>query len=225
MKIGMITYDSPHLKTEQVLMGLILTGQTEIDIICVPFVARPRRQPLFCHRPDMSSGTHPRLLAEALGLRSVICANVHEIPTNYDYMIVGGAGILPPNIVIKVPIINAHPGLIPTVRGLDSFKWSILDGMPLGVTLHFLDAAVDAGEVVASMRTPVIQTDSIETLARRHYELEITMLSNALTFVASGQPSKMDLPVRQARKRMGIEMEKKMLSVFEEYRDLFRQHY
>lgn len=224
MKIGLITYDTPHLKTEQVLMGLILAGQTEIDMICIPFVARPRRQPLFRHRPDMSSGAHPRLLADALGIRSLTCASVDEVPTTYDYMIVGGAGILPPNIVKEVPIINAHPGLIPAVRGLDGFKWAILEGMPLGVTLHVVDATVDAGDVLASMRTPVIRTDSIEKLARRHYELEISMLSNALTFVCGKQRSKEELPIRPARKRMGIEMEEKMLNAFEEYRSRFCHH-
>ena len=45
-------------------------------------------------------------------------------------------------------IINFHPGLIPEARGLDTPQWCIYDGIPLGVTSHFIDSKVDAGRII-----------------------------------------------------------------------------
>ena len=49
--------------------------------------------------------------------------------------------------------------------------------LPLGVTLHYIDENVDAGEVISVVETPVFASDSLESLARRHYENEIKLLS------------------------------------------------
>lgn len=42
-------------------------------------------------------------------------------------------------MIQKYRIINAHPGYIPVVRGLDSLKWAIVEGLPIGVTTHLLE--------------------------------------------------------------------------------------
>tara|TARA_B100001989_G_C24524755_1_gene457986 strand:+ start:390 stop:521 length:132 start_codon:yes stop_codon:yes gene_type:complete len=39
-------------------------------------------------------------------------------------LVVGGAGILSDSLVKNFKVVNAHPGLITTTRGLDSFKWA-----------------------------------------------------------------------------------------------------
>jgi phosphoribosylglycinamide formyltransferase-1 len=75
-------------------------------------------------------------------------------------------------------IINCHPGILPAVRGLDAFKWTIYEMKPLGVTLHYIDEEVDSGEIISVIPTPIFITDDLETLARRHYENEIYVLSN-----------------------------------------------
>ena len=41
------------------------------------------------------------------------------------------------------PIVNAHPGIIPLTRGLDSLKWAIYQNVPIGNTLHLIDNEVD----------------------------------------------------------------------------------
>ena len=95
-----------------------------------------------------------------------------------DLFVIGGAGIIDIAFAKGKPIVNAHPGIIPLTRGLDSFKWAIYNNDPVGNTLHLIDNEVDKGEILQIQYTPVFSSDSLQTLARRHYEYEIDMLAN-----------------------------------------------
>ena len=50
---------------------------------------------------------------------------------DFDYCLITGAGILDKKIIGNKKILNIHPGIIPTTRGLDSFKWAIYNLNPL----------------------------------------------------------------------------------------------
>jgi len=190
-------------------------------LLGLPFQPRPVRPVRFTHRPDMATGAHPAELATALGIAWVPLAGPGAIPDGFDVLLVAGAGLLPAEVVQRVPVVNAHPGLIPAVRGLDSFKWAILDDMPLGNTLHLLDEAVDAGQHLATLRTPVLSSDTIESLARRHYQLEIALLAAFRRYLASPEPPPADLPERPASRRMPAELEERMLAHFPAYKARF----
>ena len=75
---------------------------------------------------------------------------------------------------------NAHPGIIPTSRGLDSFKWALYSGDQLGITIHEISNQVDKGDIVNLIKTPVYKSDNITRLAKRHYKLEISELSKII---------------------------------------------
>jgi phosphoribosylglycinamide formyltransferase-1 len=116
-------------------------------------------------------------------------------------------------------IINCHPGIIPLSRGLDSFKWSIYNDEPLGITLHYIDAEADKGEIISIIKTNVYRTDSLETLARRHYENEIEILANFHNYINNPQFDFKDLAEKEARMRMPIDKEMQMARKFEEYKE------
>lgn len=221
MRIGILTYDCPHLKTEQIVNLLQCRDGYEITLVLLPFNPRPVRQTLFQHRPAMSSGCHPGELGRWWSLDVVRVLDLVEIPTDFDALIVAGAGLLPAEVVTRTPVINAHPGLIPSVRGLDSFKWAIRDGMPLGITLHFVDEGVDLGRHIASVRTPVLPQDNLESLARRHYEMEIALLADFEMHLSEPQPVPQDLVPRPSRMRMPAPIESEMIEAFEAYRRQF----
>lgn len=129
-------------------------------------------------------------------------------------------GVLVPEAVIKlgVPIINCYPGIIPNVRGLDAFKWAIYDMLPMGNTLHFIDGAVDIGQPIKIVETPVFSTDhSIGILARRHCKYEINLLSHFDWFL-DGDRSEYDFTSqRPAHMRMKRAEENIMISRFQSY--------
>jgi len=114
------------------------------------------------------------------------------------------------------PIVNAHPGVIPLTRGLDSFKWAIYNNDPIGVTLHLIDNEVDKGEILRIEYTPVFLSDGLETLARRHYELEIDMLANVLEVIDTRQQTAHD--EKPPTKRMKAEVEVEMVKKFDAWK-------
>lgn len=58
--------------------------------------------------------------------------------------------------IIKEPLIsiprlgclNLHPSLLPYNRGKDPNFWSLVEETPFGVSIHFVDAGIDSGDIV-----------------------------------------------------------------------------
>jgi methionyl-tRNA formyltransferase len=63
--------------------------------------------------------------------------------------------------------INLHPSLLPYNRGAHPNVWSIIDRTPAGATLHYIDAGVDTGDIIAQRQVEVEPVDTAETLYRR----------------------------------------------------------
>jgi phosphoribosylglycinamide formyltransferase-1 len=227
LRIGLISYDHAHLMTEQVLHRLLLKNQSgigpwlDLKLLALPFTPRPLRKVLFAHRPDQEKSVPTRELAVRHRLDFVPCT-YDSIPDVADFYLIAGAGIFSAKAIGQKKIFNAHPGIIPLARGLDAFKWSILGGVPLGVSLHTIDAAIDAGEVITIARTPVFPSDSLDSLARRHYELELDMLSEFLTFLeGKAKGSSSVYPEKPPTMRMPINIESEMIAKFDEYKRKF----
>lgn len=227
LRIGLISYDHRHLKTEQLVHRLLFKNKLamgprlELKLLALPFSARPSRHVLFAHRPDQEKSIPTRELADRYQLDFVPCA-YDSIPDVADFYLVAGAGIFTGQAIGRKKILNVHPGVIPSARGLDAFKWSIFSGVPLGVTLHAIDARVDAGETIDIVKTPIFPSDSLDGLARRHYELELDVLGEFLTFLKGTAKAVLPIyPENPLRMRMPIDTEKQMIAKFEEYKQKF----
>ena len=219
-KIGIITYNCKHLKTEQILNALCNKGY-DVTVFALPFVERPMRDTLFSHRPNQLKASHTREVSQKLGFRYILCNDDSEIINGCDYYLICGAGILSEKCVQNKRIINCHPGLIPASRGLDSFKWAIYDFIPVGNTLHFIDYRVDAGEIIYQEATPLFISDTIENFALRHYEYEIKILLDFEKHLEVRSTRAFELSEGIAHKRMPQDIEKQMLVRFEEYKARF----
>jgi phosphoribosylglycinamide formyltransferase-1 len=219
MRLGLITYDAPHLKTEQVARRLFHHGRKDLVFFALPFVTRPARPVLFSHRPDMASGAHSRDVADRLGASFDAVRSADEIPPDAaDLFLILGAGLLPPAFVTATEgrVLNSHPGIIPLVRGLDAFKWAIFDGLPVGNTLHLIDAEADAGRVLATRPTPVFDDDTLADFAARHYALEIDLMVDFASHLDGAAPAGFE--ERPARMRMPAQKEALLPGRFEAYR-------
>lgn len=227
-KIGIITYAYPHLKTEQLIVGLRSQNCTwawDLKVFALPYTARKGRAVFFSHRPNQANAISPDVLCEAYGIEYKKCLSDTDIDDKCDLYLIAGAGILSSKAVAHKKIINCHPGIIPAVRGLDSFKWSIYHMRPLGNTLHYITDNVDAGEIISVLPTPVFITDSLETLARRHYENEIKLLSSFQSYLDNPHNMYAHLNVQEATMRMPFEVEVKMSRMFDSYKEKYALPY
>lgn len=220
MKILMIAANAPHLKTEQVIAKMVLRGIKDITIGATPWKQRKTRDISFQHRPDQSCSPSLAVLAQSYGLNFLEIDDWMQCNyRDFDFIVMTGGVLVPEDVLeLGIPVVNCHPGIIPIVRGLDAFKWAIYDMLPLGNTLHFIDGAVDIGEPIKIIQTPVFSSDSsIELLAKRHYEHEINLLAYFDLFL-EGDRSTYDFSLqRSARMRMKRDDEGIMMSRFPAY--------
>ncbi len=63
--------------------------------------------------------------------------------------------------------VNLHAGFLPFNRGAYPNVWSLVEGTPAGVTLHFMDEGVDTGDIIARRRLAKRPCDTGESLYRR----------------------------------------------------------
>ncbi|GJL81769.1 MAG: hypothetical protein DHS20C01_14030 [marine bacterium B5-7] len=217
MRLGIVTYDSSHLKTEQLVIAYSKDARVDtIEIFALPFIKRPQREVLIPHRPDQIKAVTTGCLVELDKVSFRRWDGRESLHDRVDVFVIAGAGILDIGFAGNKPIVNAHPGIIPTTRGLDSFKWAIYEGDPLGVTLHLIDNEVDKGELLAIERTPIFLSDTVETLSRRHYELEVELMKNVLDTVDKRVDSvALEKP---AHMRMPIGKEVEMLQKFDAWK-------
>jgi len=219
MRLGLITYDTAHLKTEQLVNKLIYDNRVnEIILFALPFTPRKERYQLIHHRPDMSQSVPTESLSKLANVSFAKWDGKSCISDLCDIFVIGGAGVLNIDFARDKPIFNVHPGIIPTTRGLDAFKWAIFNDDLLGNTLHIINQDIDMGEIIQIRHTPVFLADSLKSLARRHYEIEIEMLAGILDIMEQRiQPKNQKKP---AKMRMCFKKEEEVVKKFPSWKKL-----
>jgi hypothetical protein len=83
--------------------------------------------------------------------------------------VVCGTRILRPPVfgVPRLGCVNLHTSLLPKYRGRASIFWALYHGDPVGVSIHVVDEALDAGAVLRQAAVKVGPTDGGEEVLRR----------------------------------------------------------
>lgn len=85
-------------------------------------------------------------------------------------------------------LLNIHPSLLPSFRGLDTHARALAAGVKLhGCTVHFVRPEMDEGPIIAQGAVPVLKDDTEAKLAARVLAVEHRLYPRALAIVAAGQ--------------------------------------
>jgi phosphoribosylglycinamide formyltransferase 1 len=85
-------------------------------------------------------------------------------------------------------ILNIHPSLLPSFRGLDTHARAIAAGVKLhGCTVHFVEPELDSGPIIAQAAIELRDDDTPETLGARVLSEEHRLYPAALALVAAGR--------------------------------------
>lgn len=134
-------------------------------------------------------------MAANLGVKCVVESSVDRIGMILDGIkpdlvcMAGFMQILPGDVVERHTVMNIHPSLLPKYPGLCAVRQALDDGAAYsGCTVHFADAGVDTGRIVAQSAVPVKPDDTEETLAARILEREHAIYPRAVRWYAAGMP-------------------------------------
>jgi phosphoribosylglycinamide formyltransferase-1 len=86
-------------------------------------------------------------------------------------------------------ILNIHPALLPSFRGMDAFSQALLSGVCwTGTTVHIVDEDVDHGPIVYQVPVPVRQGDTHDSLKARIQRAEYRAYPRAIKMFIEGRP-------------------------------------
>lgn len=78
-------------------------------------------------------------------------------------------------------ILNIHPALLPSFRGMDAFSQALDYGVKwTGTTVHIVDEDVDHGPIVYQMPVPIRENDTHESLKARIQRAEYKAYPRAI---------------------------------------------
>ena len=99
----------------------------------------------------------------------------------------GWMRIVTPRLIEAYPerLINIHPSLLPSFKGLDGVGQALAAGVTLaGCTAHLVNEAVDGGRILVQAAVPVLADDDHHSLSRRIQVQEHRILPQAVALVA-----------------------------------------
>lgn len=123
---------------------------------------------------------YDQILLELLGI-----ANVDLV------VLTGYMRLLSPAFIsrYKNRILNIHPALLPSFKGVDAFSQALQYGVCwTGTTIHIVDEDMDSGPIVYQVPVPVRPDDTRETLKARIQRTEYRAYPRAIKMFLEGRP-------------------------------------
>ena len=107
-------------------------------------------------------------------------------------VLTGFMRILSPAFVnrYKNSILNIHPALLPSFRGMDAFGQALEYGAKwTGTTIHIVDEDVDHGPIIYQRPVPIRENDNHESLKARIQRAEYKAYPKAIKMFIEGKPN------------------------------------
>ena len=173
----------------QSIIDSIATGELAAQIVVVisnradaPGLTRARAagmEALFVsHRDYPDRNAYERAIVHELRARNV------DLVCLAGFMRLIGAPLLDafPN-----SILNIHPSLLPAFPGLDAQRQAFEHGARItGATVHLVNADLDSGPIILQAAVPILDDDTVDTLAARILIEEHKLYPAAIKIVLEG---------------------------------------
>lgn len=131
-----------------------------------------------------------------------------------EMLVAAGFGEILPPAILDVPdrgCINVHPGYLPHTRGYNPNVWSIIKDLPAGVSIHYMEEEVDAGDVLARRKVESSFEDTGKTLYKRMERAAVTLFKETWPAIESDEID----PIRQDDAKATSHMKQEFLDLCE----------
>jgi folate-dependent phosphoribosylglycinamide formyltransferase PurN len=87
----------------------------------------------------------------------------------------------------RLGVLNVHLGLLPEIRGMSSPEWSLLNHVPVGITIHYMDSGIDTGPILQRNKFPdAAQCESLGDLRNRLIAFGVEKTAEVVSQLESG---------------------------------------
>ena len=133
---------------------------------------------------------HINLDQDSAYISSEESKTLFEIINEYSPNLIVLAGfmkILPVDFIDKFngQIINIHPSLLPSFKGLNAIKRAFDHGVKItGCTVHMVTEKIDDGKIIAQAPVRVMETDSLESVTQKIQAAEHVLLPTVIAKIS-----------------------------------------
>ena len=107
-----------------------------------------------------------------------------------ELIVVAAYGRILPKEILDYPkygCINVHSSLLPKYRGAAPIHWAIVNGeTESGVTIMHMAQALDAGDIISQVKTPIDPDETVESLHDRLAVLGADLLVKTIADIEAG---------------------------------------
>ena len=177
-------YEFPHFKTEYGIKELIL-NKFNISLVVLQrykkLSVKSSKKRVY---PYLNPLGNIKEICEMHNIKYIVSDHDSKYTVNYlrrinpQLGIILGARILKKKTIecFSKGILNLHPGEIPINRGLDNFKWAIINQYPMIVTAHLISEKIDLGKIIKKSEIKILEDDTIFDFSLRHFFNEFKVM-------------------------------------------------
>ncbi|NLW72891.1 MAG: hypothetical protein GXY37_08410 [Chloroflexi bacterium] len=104
-----------------------------------------------------------------------------------ELIVLGGTRIIKERVLTIPPkgTLNAHPGMLPWLRGSASVGWALYKNLPVGATVHYIDPGIDTGDIIYREQIKVVRGDTYESLNGKVSKLSAELMVRAVRDISN----------------------------------------
>ena len=92
-------------------------------------------------------------------------------------------------------IFNLHLSLLPMFPGFGATRKALAAGVShAGVTVHYIDAGVDTGPIIAQAKVSIEASDTEASLGRRQFEAAVPLILQTVRLLERGEAARFNIP-------------------------------
>lgn len=151
------------------------------EAIRVALVVSDKSQAYVLQRAERLQVETRVIIKADLGNPEIVQPLLHNF--NIQFIVLAGFLQMIPAYLIQAyqqRMINIHPSLLPKFGGKGMYGRHVHEAVFMareketGMTVHWVSEQCDGGEIIAQYKTPLSPSDTIETIAAKEHELEMT---------------------------------------------------
>lgn len=144
-----------------------------------------------------------------------------------DIIITCAYGQIIPKALLDYPkygCINVHASLLPKLRGGAPIHRAIIEGYEkTGITIMYMDEAMDNGDIISQAETDILDTDNLESLSNRLSVMGRDLLLETLPSIISGTNKRIKQDLSQVTYAYNIKREEEHLDFSETSREILNK--